>query len=78
MKKNAEDNNFEASYIYTPSGLVYSLKKDPKTGEYTLTVNKNLSRTNPSDENSNMRLNKISPNNTPQVLPLEGTINFQN
>lgn len=39
-----------------------------------MSINVNLSKTNPSDENSKMRLNNVSPNTTPQVLPIEGNL----
>lgn len=70
--------NFQSSYVFTPSGLVYSIKNN--NGTATPNVNVNLSRTNPSDPNSVMPMNKnaVSPNAPlPQVLPKQITIPFR-
>lgn len=66
---NASSPDYVRTYVFTPSGLVYSGTVNPETGDIDYNVNYNLSKTNPSDENSKMRMNNVSPNTTPEVLP---------
>lgn len=69
-EKSASNNpSHEASYLYTPSGLVYSVKINQKTGKLQISVNYNLSKTNPSDPNSNIGINEESPDKEPEVAP---------
>jgi len=73
------NENFKSSYTFTPSGLVYSTQNI--NGTATPKVNVNLSRTNPSDPNSVMPMNKnpTSPNAPlPQVVPKQITIPIKN
>jgi RHS repeat-associated protein len=74
FEDQGKDKNFMASYVFTPSGLAYSSKVNPVTGKVETNINFNLSKTNPSDPKSNLRMNEVSPNADPQVIPKQGEI----
>ncbi|MCL9807722.1 DUF4329 domain-containing protein, partial [Flavobacterium amniphilum] len=60
--------NYEGSYTFTPSGLVWITKNNE--GKPQFKVDYNLSRITPSDPNSIMRMNNVSGTVTPVVKPL--------
>lgn len=66
FKRLGED--FERSYTFTPSGLVYSTKND--NGNVNVYINYPMSEVNPSDPNSIMRINNVDPGKDPAVEPL--------
>ncbi|WNM19473.1 DUF6443 domain-containing protein [Flavobacterium capsici] len=59
--------NFIRSYLFTPSGLVYSVKS--VDGKPVWEVMKYMSGCNPSDTNSVTRMNDVSPDHEPVVPP---------
>jgi RHS repeat-associated protein len=66
--------NFFRSYLFTPSGLVYSVKN--VDGKPIAEIQHQLSEITPSDENSRTRMNNVSsglPEEEPLVLPKPGT-----
>lgn len=63
-----KDTHF-VSYVFTPSGLVYSATLD-ENGKAVYKININLSRINPSQPDAYVRLNSVDPvNTTPEVMP---------
>ncbi|WP_289036060.1 DUF4329 domain-containing protein [uncultured Flavobacterium sp.] len=72
----AKSSSFERSYIFTPSGLVYSgaLSKDGKSINYQ--VNYNLSKTNPSQTDSKLNINNVQSDEKPAYIPSQGTLNL--
>lgn len=73
---NTQSSSFKRSYVFTPSGLVYSgtLSKDGKSINYQ--VNYNLSKTNPSQADSKLNINNVPSNVKPVYIPLQGTLNL--
>lgn len=75
VHSNTNSGTFERSYVLIPSGLVYGggVSKDGKTIEYK--INYNLSKTNPSQSDSRLRINNVSSTaTTPVVPPVQGQI----
>jgi RHS repeat-associated protein len=60
-------DDFIASYTFTPSGLVWSTRNN--NGKPKSDIQYKLSETNPSDENSIIRINNVDSNCIPEVLP---------
>jgi RHS repeat-associated protein len=61
--------NFVASYVFTGSGLVYSVKNDGGTPNSK--VQGTISKTSSSTSKSSIRINQNNPTSTPPTIPRE-------
>jgi len=70
--KDIKGPTFEYSFIFTPSGLAYIGKLSKNGKDVIYKVDLELSKTNPSAQDSQLNINNVPSTITPTVLPLEG------